>query len=176
VFIGGQFALASRGWMTLIVGSRSKDIGAMAAKAAHTFLYAPGRWTVTGEYLDSEGTAVAAQGETVIEHGAERWTIVGTLRLLTPEPTDFSNTCEVAPGPADAACLAWHSESPTFGKLRGWYVPVGATLLSRFQSESGELEGVEAMVRQAADRYAARGCLVIDGAPASRWELKLERQ
>lgn len=148
----------------------------MAARTAHTFLFAPGHWTAKGQFWDAEGAVVEAEGETTVTHAADRWTIAGSLRLMTPAPTELSNTYDVTPGPADGNCLSWESENPSLGKLHGWFVPIGAVLVSRFQGEKPGIEGVETLIRQAPDRYAARGCLVIDGRLVSRWDMRLRRQ
>jgi len=60
----------------------------------HTFLYEPGRWTMSGMFWSADGAGMAVEGSTEISHGQHCWMLVGSsiLSLYRSEQGGYLGT------------------------------------------------------------------------------------
>lgn len=141
----------------------------------HTYLLQPGRWSARGSYLDAAGTAVAASGESRVEHGADEWVAESWMRLELPERPVLATRQQIEPlGPGESTAL-WTAESGTLGTLLGRYVVVADAILSVWSSEDGRHTGSECLALQPDGSYRGHGCLLEESELVSAWALRLER-
>ena len=143
-------------------------------KIRHRFLFEEGRWTASGSFLDADGKTHPASGETVATHGADGWTLDGTLNVHIEPPQSFRNIYRI--GSFDeAGCASWTSVNAFFGALEGHFVVTGETILSVFRSVDGRCRGVEALRLATDGSYAARGAFFVEGQRLSSWTMTLVR-
>jgi hypothetical protein len=141
----------------------------------HTFLYAPGVWTLTGMFWSADGQGIAVDGRTEISHGKECWMLAGRMRVLASPPAEFVSIYSIEVPGRDARASKWTSENSTLGKLHGVFTVVGPSILSLYRSQQGGYQGTECLRQITPDQYEAYGVLLMDDRRLSSWQLTLVR-
>ena len=139
----------------------------MAGFPEHHYLFKPGRWRLSGVYVDADGRESPTTGETVVRHGDGRWEVVSTL-------SGFENRLDVTPFAAGATETTWQSVDRAIGPLFGRFTLMGEAIASAFQSRDGRYHGSEVLIRMSAHRYRCRGLLYERGRRLSSWTAMLD--
>ena len=145
---------------------------------AHTFLFVPAVWTATGTFWRADGEALEALGRTEIAHREQCWLLSGTLKVLGAPPVEFVHAYLIEPpaaGPSGAA-MKWTFETETFGKLRGTYAVVGASILSVYGCEASGYHGAEHLGQVDDDNYRSAGMLLLADKVIYSWQMSLRRE
>ena len=135
----------------------------------HTYLFREAFWAAEGMYRDTAGTEYPVEGESTITHGADSWSIEGSLRLFGDEKAAFVTSCRIAPFAQAAAYTSWVSDNPALGRMEGRFAVVEDMILSHFRSDDGLYGGSECFRRVNAHTYRSRGVLFKDGSLVSSW-------
>ncbi len=133
----------------------------------HTFLVHPGRWIAAGTATGEDGFNYEAVGETVIEHGADDWTVTGTLRVASDPPVSHGLTWHVDPFDFCVGIAEWSADHPDFGPVVGRLLVIEDVIHTQFRSPDGRFSGVERLKLLKDGTYKATGGY-FDGAKR-RW-------
>jgi hypothetical protein len=142
---------------------------------AHTFLFVPAVWSVTGTVWRADGQALEAVGRTEIAHREECWLLSGTLKVLGAPPVEFVHAYWIEPPAPGGNQMKWTFENATYGKLRGLYVVIGSSILSVFGCDASGYHGTEHLGQIDADNYRTAGLLLLHDRVVYSWELALKR-
>lgn len=142
---------------------------------AHTFLFVPGVWSVTGTVWRADGAALEAVGRTEIAHRDECWLLSGTLKVLGAPPVEFVHAYLIEPPGPDGNRMKWTFENATYGKLRGLYAVIGDSILSVFGCDASGYHGTEHLGQIDADSYRTAGLLLLHERVVYSWQLALKR-
>jgi hypothetical protein len=132
------------------------------AREGHSYLFREALWSAEGIYRDGEGGQFPVRGETRIAHGADHWSIEGSMRLFGDEKSAFVNNYRVEPFEPSGADTAWTSDNPTLGTIAGRFAVVEDMILSHFKSDDGRYSGSECFRRINNHSYRSRGsCMTV---------------
>jgi hypothetical protein len=143
---------------------------------AHTFLFVPAVWSVTGTVWRADGAALEAVGRTEIAHREECWLLSGTLKVLGAPPVEFVHAYWIEPPGPDGNQMKWTFENATYGKLRGLYAVIGGSILSVFGCDASGYHGTEHINQIDADNYRTAGLLLLHDRVVYSWQLALRRE
>jgi hypothetical protein len=140
----------------------------------HTYLFEEARWRVRGQFFGEDGSTIDITGESRVTHEPLVWRIDGLTRLALPS-LEFREPYEVDPPATPGSPIWWRSPNSRLGLLLGCFVVVDDTILSRFESASGNHRGVESLRRLERGLYEARGALLEGERRVSSWSVELVR-
>jgi hypothetical protein len=141
----------------------------------HTFLFEPAVWRAEGTFFDAADQAVPLVGETRVTHIESGWRNEGRVRVLTNPPLIIENRYNIIPFTPGRDTTSWVSVNPALGQLSGRFILVGESILSLFESKTGEHKGVEVLIKESDESYRGRGALLARGGKVSSWLLTLTR-
>jgi hypothetical protein len=144
-------------------------------RMAHTFLFVPAVWSVTGTVWRADGHALEAQGRTEIAHREGCWLLSGTLKVLGAPPVEFVHAYLIEPPGPEGNQMKWTFENATYGKLRGLYAVIGSSILSVFGCDTSGYHGTEHLGQIDADNYRTAGLLLLHDRVVYSWQLDLKR-
>lgn len=141
----------------------------------HSYIFAEGHWKAVGHYYDYEANQIEVFGETTIKHLEAEWVLDGFMELKLENPIRLYNKYSIAPLPDKKDYTRWTSQNPALGKLMGYFMIVGDTILSSYISENALFSGSESLIQIADTKYLNRGFAFKGDNKLSSWEVTLER-
>lgn len=150
------------------------------AIARHSYLYDESTWLVSGHYVNEKSVSIDVEGASVITHGDQYWFNEVTMELKTKNSGEYRNleyktVYEYTPIDSGIDSSIWHGSNALMGRLHGVLVFVDDTILSSYQTTSGNIHGMEAFLRVSATVYQCRGALFEAGNKSSSWVLRYEK-
>jgi hypothetical protein len=139
----------------------------------HTFLFRPALWESRGWFYDNAGNRLPCEGQTVITHESDIWINEGSMKVIGPQPMEFTNRYEIAPFKPGLDFTTWQSFNPDLESLSGHFVIVEDAILSPYKSESGQFWGNEFMVQVSEREYRGRGYVFQGDQKLSSWAIQL---
>jgi len=141
----------------------------------HTYLYEEGKWIATGVYSDEKGDTVQVEGQTVIIHKDGVWVNEGSMKVLTDTPVELFNNYEITPFANGSEMTSWKSFNPALGELKGNFMIVQDSIMSRYVSADGQYSGFEYLKKIDDLTYENRGFALKNGEKLSSWAVQLKK-
>jgi hypothetical protein len=147
----------------------------------HTYLFDECVWLVRGIYINEMSVPVDVEGRSLIVHRADRWLNEVMMELKAADSAQYRNLQyktihEHTPIKAEGESSTWHASNPLLGRLQGVLAFVDDTVLSSFQNSSGNIRGMESLLRISEYEYHCRGALFESGKRSSSWILSYNRR
>lgn len=141
----------------------------------HTYLFEEGKWIAKGVYFDEKGESVHVEGETMIVHTDEFWINNGSMKILTDFPVEFFNRYEITPFINGNEITDWKSFNPALGELKGKFLIIQDSIMSKYVSADGQYTGFE-YIRKIDDlTYENRGFAFRNDEKLSSWAVQLKK-
>lgn len=141
----------------------------------HTFLFEPAVWSGTGTLWRVDGQALEAHARTEIAHRPECWLLSGTLKVLGSPPTEFVQAYLIEPPRAPGESLKWTFESAMFGKMKGRFAAIDASILAVYGCEESGYYGSEHFGQLDPDSYRSTGMLLLKDKLVYSWQMMHKR-
>ncbi len=141
----------------------------------HTYLLEEGKWNATGFYSDDNTGIVKVQAYTTTTHSDDIWINDGSMKLLIDPPIEFFNRYEIVPLAKNADMTSWQSFNPALGMLKGSFMIVEDSILSKYSSKDGIYSGFEYLKKIDDNTYENRGFAFVNDAKLSSWAVVLKR-
>ncbi|HHX79960.1 MAG TPA: hypothetical protein GX692_02730 [Acholeplasmataceae bacterium] len=141
----------------------------------HTYLFEEGRWIATGVYSDEKGEIVQVEGQTIIIHKDEVWINEGSMKVLTNTPVEFFNKYEIIPFVYGSEMTNWKSFNPALGELKGKFMIVQDSIMSKYASVDGQYTGFEYLKKIDDLTYENRGFALRNDEKLSSWAVQLKK-
>jgi len=141
----------------------------------HTFLLEEGKWIARGVYSDEKGEIVQVEGQTTIIHKDEVWINEGSMKVLTNTPVEFFNRYEITPFVHGGEMTDWKSFNPALGELKGKFMIVLDSIMSKYVSEDGQYTGFEYLKKIDDLTYENRGFALKNDEKLSSWAVQLKK-
>ena len=142
---------------------------------SHTYLFEPGLWDVRGVYRDGNNIPHNQEGQLLVSHTPELWTVDSQLRISGEDQRDFITRYELSPFPADRQHQEWKSLSSGPEPIYGLFVICEETLMIPWQSQTGQYWGQEALIMKSPVSYLSRGFAFLKDKLVSSWAADLSR-
>lgn len=140
----------------------------------HTYLFEEGKWIARGTYFDEKGRTFQLEGQTIITHSSKAWINDGSMKILTDEPIELFNRYEVTPFD-HREITSWKSINPALGELRGKFMVVHDSIMSKYVSGDGKYSGYEYLKIIDCLTYENRGFSFIKDEKLSSWAVELTK-
>lgn len=141
----------------------------------HTYLFEEGKWIATGVYSDGKGEIVQVEGQTIITHKDEAWINDGSMKVLTDTPVEFFNRYEITPFACGSEMTDWRSFNPALGELKGKFMIVQDSIMSKYASADGQYTGFEYLKKIDDSTYENRGLALKNDEKLSSWAVQLKK-
>jgi hypothetical protein len=142
---------------------------------SHTYLFEPSLWSVEGIYRDGKNIPHSQEGQLLISHTPELWTIDSQLTISGQDKRDFLTRYEFSPFSATEQYAEWKSFSGGPEPIFGLFVLIEETILMPWQSQTGIYFGQEVLVYQSPTQYLSRGFAFLQNKLVSSWAATLSR-
>jgi hypothetical protein len=142
---------------------------------SHTYLFEPSLWAVEGVYRDGRNIPHTQEGQLLITHTPELWTIDSQLKVSGEDKRDFLTRYEMDPFPATEVYAEWKSYTGGPEPIFGLFVVVEESILMPWQSQTGQYWGQEVLTLLSSTRYRTRGFAFLKDKLASSWSADLTR-
>lgn len=147
----------------------------------HTYLFQEAIWQAVGLYINGKGGVIEVQGKSVVTHRSNSWRNE-CLMLLKADNTieyrtsDYRISYEIEPFEETKDVSHWVASNSAVGKLYGHFVIVDDTILSLFQTRTGNVKGMEYLRKINDSQYQSKGTLFEEAQKISSWTIDLKRQ
>ena len=142
---------------------------------SHTYLFEPGLWSVEGIYRDGRNIPHTQEGQLLVSHTPELWTIDSQMKISGEDKRDFVTRYELSPFPADEVYAEWKSFSGGPEPIYGLFVISEETILMPWQSQTGQYWGQEVLIYQSSVGYLSRGFTFLKDRLVSSWAAEMTR-
>jgi hypothetical protein len=142
----------------------------------HTYLAQSGLWAVEGYYYDRDDNRHEAEGQLLMIHEPDLWTLESQIKVSGQDRRDFISRYEITPLPQKATFTEWKSQVGGPEPIFGLFVLVEDTVMMPWQSHSGIYWGQEIMGYRTDDEYLGRGFAFLKEQKVSAWAYRLTRQ
>ncbi|MDR1045913.1 MAG: hypothetical protein LBP33_12505 [Candidatus Adiutrix sp.] len=139
----------------------------------HSYLVRPGLWEISGRHYDRHNNAYPQRGRLVVTHEPDLWIIETELTITTEETQTLHSRCEVQPLAPGATHTEWKSETGGPEPVFGLFVLVEDSLMSPWQSRSGDYWGQEMLVQVGPKEYRGRGFAFLRNEKVFAWSTRL---
>ncbi|MDR2199055.1 MAG: hypothetical protein LBR53_06335 [Deltaproteobacteria bacterium] len=141
----------------------------------HTYIFEPGLWSVEGIYRDGKNIPHAQEGQLLVSHTPELWTIDSQLKISGRDKRDFLTRYEFAPFSALDVYAEWKSFSGGPEPIYGLFVVIEESVMTPWQSQTGQYWGQEVLTFQSSVKYLSRGFAFLKDKLVSSWSAELQR-
>lgn len=141
----------------------------------HTYLLEEGEWIARGVYSDEKGNIVQVEGHTFISHQDEVWINDGSMKVLTDTPVELFNRYEITPFTDGSEMTTWKSYNPALGVLKGIFLIIEDTIMSKYSTEDGRYTGFEFLKKIDDVTYENRGFALNNNEKLSSWAVELKK-
>lgn len=138
-------------------------------------MFEEGKWIVKGIYLDEKGRTFQLEGQTIITHNDKIWINDGFMKVLTNEPVELFNRYEIIPFDSDSETTSWKSFNPALGELKGKFIIVHDSIMSKYISGDGQYSGCEYLKKVDDFIYENRGFAFRSDDKLSSWAVELRK-
>jgi hypothetical protein len=142
---------------------------------SHTYVFEPGLWSVDGIYRDGKNVPHSQEGQLLVTHTPELWTIDSQMKISGEDKRDFLTRYEFDPLAPDATYAEWKSFTGGPEPIFGLFVLVEETILMPWQSRGGHYWGNEVLSFKSGSRYLSRGFAFLKDKLVSSWAVTLTR-
>ncbi len=144
----------------------------------HTFLMEPGRWTLQGNWLETEGMPIMVKGRTIVAWGQDNWFTMVT-KLVFPD-TDRSGISFQYRGRLDrgARQYTYVLQQSLLGRIEGegWICPESVVQRYWVLNDNKRRSGFETFYRLNNNSYHLTSSILVGHSLSSTMEATLERQ
>ncbi|MDR2340337.1 MAG: hypothetical protein LBF40_09450 [Deltaproteobacteria bacterium] len=142
---------------------------------SHTYAFEPGLWEVDGIYRDANNVPHSQEGQLLVSHTPELWTIDSQIKISGEDKRDFLTRYEFDPIPPDAPHAEWKSYSGGPEPIYGLFVIIEETIMMPWQSQTGQYWGQEVLTYKSATLYLSRGFAFLKDKRVSTWSANMKR-
>jgi hypothetical protein len=142
---------------------------------SHTYIFEPGLWAVDGIYRDGRNIPHTQEGQLLVSHTPELWTIDSQLKISGEDKRDFLTRYEFSPFSQSETHIEWKSFSGGPEPIFGLFVLIEETIMMPWQSQSGQYWGQEVLSLKSPVEYVSRGFAFLKDKLVSSWAAKMTR-
>jgi len=146
-----------------------------SVKMKHTFLFEEGKWVADGIYSDEKCEVFRVEGQTRIIHNDGTWINEGSMKVFADTPVEFLNRYEITPFGDGSEITGWKSFNPALGELKGMFIVVEDTIMSKYSSADGQYSGFEYLKKIDDMTYENRGFALFRDRKLSSWAVLLKK-
>jgi hypothetical protein len=136
----------------------------------------PGLWHVEGLYYDAYEKPHVQEGELLVEHAPDLWTIDSQMKISGQDLRDFNTRYEIVPFPEGVSYTEWKSLTGGPEPIYGLFLVIDNAIMMPWQSKSGQYWGQEVLFSQDEDNYLSRGFAFLKDKKVSSWAARMSRQ
>jgi hypothetical protein len=142
---------------------------------SHTYLFEPSLWSIEGIYRDGKNIPHNQEGQLLISHTPELWTIDSQLKISGEDKRDFVTRYEMNPFPQIEQYAEWKSFTGGPEPIFGLFVVIEDTIMMPWQSQSGQYWGQEVLTYKSSTLYHSRGFAFLKDKLVSSWYADMRR-
>jgi hypothetical protein len=132
-------------------------------------------WAVEGIYRDEKKIPHTQEGQLLITHTPELWTIDSQIKISGEDKRDFLTRYEFNPFSASETYAEWKSFSGGPEPVFGLFVIIEELIMMPWQSQTGQYWGNEVLTYQSSTLYLSRGFAFIKERLVSSWNAEMRR-
>ncbi|MDR2406161.1 MAG: hypothetical protein LBE27_07320 [Deltaproteobacteria bacterium] len=142
---------------------------------SHTYLFEPSLWAVEGIYRDGKNIPHTQEGQLLVSHTPELWTIDSQLKISGEDKRDFLTRYEFSPFTQTEVYCEWKSFTGGPEPIYGLFVIVEESIMMPWQSQTGQFWGHEVLSYQSSTQYLTRGFAFLKDKLVSSWAATMKR-